>query len=110
MTVKIGQPALRPVAASALWLLMAGAAAAQQAPRPPAELVSCLCLQQSLAHQNETITAKRQAFDKRRQELAQLDAEVEAQRPQVNVNDAAAVAAFRQLLERRDAAQQAVDA
>src|SRR5262249_55062767 len=71
---------------------------------------ACLCTQRTLAQQSDTITAQRQAFDQRRQALAQLDADVTQQRPQVKVDDPASVAAFRQLLERRDAAQRAVDA
>ena len=84
----------------------AAGSAQQQVLREPAQIRTCLCLQQSLSHQASDLATRRQDYEAQRRQVDGLNAEVESQRPTVQVNDASSVAAFRQLLERRDAAQQ----
>jgi hypothetical protein len=48
------------------------------------------------------MNAKQQAHEALRAELTQLDAEMQAERARINVDNPQSVAHFRQLLERRD--------
>jgi multidrug resistance efflux pump len=82
--------------------------AAAQAPPPAAaaeagEVAACLCLGQDMERLNAEMAAAQSAYDRERDELAQLDGELAQQRAAIDVNNPAAVARFRQLLERRDA-------
>jgi hypothetical protein len=95
-----GITALASIAAST------ASSAQQQVLRAPDQIRACLCTQQSLAHQASQLAVQRQDYEDQRRQVEKLDADVASQRPQVQVNDASSVAAFRQLLERRDAAQQ----
>src|SRR5579859_1709779 len=102
--------------ASVFAVVLAGGAAAQTAPagsKAPLQILSapdqvrtCLCAEQGLTQEGDALAKQRAAYDQMKQELAALDSKVETQRPQVNVNDPNAVAAFRQLVEKRDATQQ----
>src|SRR5438105_15333405 len=108
--------------AAVLWAGVAAFAAvspavAQAPPYPPppyqavpapalsgeaADIAACLCLRQAVDATGADMAAKQRARDELNAELTRVDAELQAARPRVNVNDPASVAQFRQLLERRD--------
>jgi hypothetical protein len=81
----------------------AGAARAQ-APPAVAEINACLCLQQAVGALSVDMSAKNQALNATTQHLADLDAQLARERPQVNVNNPDSVARYKALLEQRDAA------
>jgi hypothetical protein len=91
-------------AAAFMTSLVATSAQAQMVLTSPNEIRSCLCLQQSVTALDGGVVQQRQAHEKRRQELEALDAEVNAQRSQINVNNFAQVEAFKHLIEQRDKA------
>lgn len=78
-----------------------------QLPPPPgspeaADIASCLCLNQEVDALNAESAAKRREYEDAYAELGQLGSQLEAERARMDVNDPAAVARFRQLLQRRD--------
>ena len=89
-------------------LSYAASPAIAQVPVPPsseaAAIASCLCLQRSLDAAGAARLDRERAYEASRQEVASLDAQLQSGRATLNVDDPAAVARFRQLLERRDAA------
>lgn len=101
----------RPTILSVGLVALIGAAAARaQVPYPPAlppepaEISACLCLQQAVATLSAEMNQRRQALDAVTHQLAELDAQLSQSRASLNVNDADAVARYKALLERRDAA------
>ena len=73
-------------------------------PNVSAEMNACLCLQQAagtLAVQKDT---KAQALAAANRQLTDLDAQLAAERPQVDVNNPDSVSRYKALLVRRDAA------
>jgi uncharacterized coiled-coil protein SlyX len=86
---------------------MTGAAGAQVV-RSPDEIRSCLCQEQAVAALNANVQSQSRAYDQQRQSFEALDKAVQTGRPQVNVNNPADVDAFKRLLERRDAAADAL--
>jgi len=70
----------------------------------PGEIAACLCLQQAVGALGADMAAKQRSRDAVNDELRGLDAQLQSARSGMDVNDPAAVARFRQLLERRDAA------
>lgn len=88
--------------------LAAAMPAVAQAPPPPppeaSEIAACLCLRQAVDALGADMTARQQAYDASRSEVAALDAQLQSARASLNVDNPQAVAQFRQLLERRDAA------
>ena len=106
MNNEIRRLAICAIAALASMAASKAGSAQQQVLRAPDEIRACLCTQQSLAHQASELATRQQDYEARRRQVETLDAEIATQRPQVQVNNASSVAAFRQLLERRDAAQQ----
>jgi len=84
-------------------LLMPGTARAQM-PSEAAEISACLCLQQAVSTLSAEMNARTQALDAVTRELADLDAQVARERSTIDVNNPDAVARFKALLERRDAA------
>jgi hypothetical protein len=77
-------------------------------PGPPAspeaaEIAACLCLKQAVDTLGAQMAGGRQSYDQTVGELSRLDAQLEQERVTLNVNDPAAVARFRQLLQQRDA-------
>lgn len=80
-------------------------AAAQNVLISPADVAACLCRDQAVKDQKAELTRQQAAYDSAQSEFQQLNTEVETQRPQVNVNDSGSINAFRQLLDRRDAAR-----
>jgi len=78
-------------------------------PAPPrsgeaGDIAACLCLRQAVDVLGADMAAKQRSRDELNAELARLDAEMQRARAGMNVNDPAAVAQFRQLLQQRDAA------
>ena len=101
-------------------ILMFGPAAMAQAPVPvypappvitpappaspeAAEIAACLCLKQAVDTLGAQMAGGRQSYDQTVGELSRLDAQLDQERVTLNVNDPAAVARFRQLLQQRDA-------
>jgi multidrug resistance efflux pump len=86
--------------------MLAPAAAHAQMVNDPAEISSCLCLQQAVAALSADMSAKTQALDAVRRQLADLDRQLVQQRPLVQVNNPDSVARYKALLEQRDGVYQ----
>jgi hypothetical protein len=88
-----------------LALCAAGATEAQiPIPNEPAEINACVCLQLASGALAADKDAKSQALAGASQQLTDLNAQLTSARSTINVNNPEAVARFRALLERRDAA------
>lgn len=94
--------------ATLLLPLIAQAAAAQNAAGSD-EARACLCQEQRVSSLNGDVQAQSRAYEEKRQAFETLDKQVQTQRPQVNVKVQAEVDAFKKLLERRDAAADALN-
>jgi len=68
------------------------------------DIASCLCLGQAADTLHADMTAQQSSYAAARDELTRLDAQMQSARAGMDVNDPAAVARFREMLERRDAA------
>jgi hypothetical protein len=86
--------------------MLAPGAAKAQVPPPPevADVRACLCLQQAVSTLSAQMNAKNQALDAVTRQLADLDSQLARDRSALNVNNPDAVARYKALLERRDAA------
>ena len=73
-------------------------------PNEPAEINACVCLQAASAALAGEKDAKAQALAAADRQLADLNAQLAAEKPRVDVNSAASVSRYKVLLERRDAA------
>lgn len=88
-------------------LVVTGAATARaQMSSDPAEITTCLCMQQGVAALSSDMSAKTQALAAVRQHLAGLDAQLAQARPNVDVNNPDLVGRYKALLQQRDAAYQ----
>jgi hypothetical protein len=98
--------AMRACAAVALSCAAIAPATAQVPPpsSEAADIAACLCLQRAIPALEAAMTQRGAAFEASRQEVANLDAQLQSGRATINVDSPDAVAQFRQLLERRDAA------
>ena len=89
-----------------LLAVSAGSSRAQLPPPPgspeAADIASCLCLKQEVDDLNAASAAKRREYEDAYAELGRIGSQLEAERARMDVNDPAAVARFRQLLQRRD--------
>src|SRR5919198_41606 len=74
----------------------------------PQEIAACLCLDWAVNTLSSEMAARRKVYDEKRLEFDALDAEVAAARSRVNIENANEIAAFRTLLDRRNAAQTAL--
>ena len=72
-------------------------------PSEPAEINACVCLQAASAALAGEKDAKAQALAAVDRQLADLNAQMAAEKPRVDVNSAASVSSYKALLERRDA-------
>ena len=63
----------------------------------------CVCLRIAVDALGAELAARRQSYDGMQAEIGQIDNQLAAERNTMDVNNPAAVARFRQLLERRDA-------
>ena len=80
-------------------------AVAQAPPAPPeAEVAACLCLGQAVGALGADMEAQQRSYSAVGDELTRLDAQLQSERANMDVNNPEAVARFRQLLEQRDAA------
>jgi len=68
-----------------------------------ADIAACLCSRQAVDTLGTQMAGARQSYDHTVAELSRLDAQLERERTAIDVNDAASVARFRQLLQQRDA-------
>jgi hypothetical protein len=75
-----------------------------QVVRAPDEIRACLCKEQALQSLNADVQAQSRTYQEKRQSFEALDRQVQSSRPKVNVNDPAAVDAFKHLLDQRDQA------
>jgi len=85
--------------------LLATPAGAEAVLATPAEIASCLCLEQGLADSGGELQRQKTVYETARARLDRLAAEIERQRPSVNSNDPVSVDSFKELLAQRDAAQ-----
>ena len=72
-------------------------------PSEPAEINACVCLQAASAALAGEKDAKAQALTALDKQLADLNAQLDAEKPRVDVNSTASVSQYKVLLERRDA-------
>ncbi len=95
------------ICAAAMLAHVAIAPAAAQMPVPPSEaadIAACLCLQRAIPAVESAMVQRRGAYEASRRDVANLDAQLQSARTTLNVDNPEAVAQFRQLLDRRDAA------
>jgi hypothetical protein len=100
--------AWRATIAAALALPGLIGVAEAQTVRDPDEVRACLCKEQSVASLNGEVQAQSRAYEEKRQTFEALDKQAQASRSQVNVKNQGEIDAFKQLLERRDAAADAL--
>jgi hypothetical protein len=81
------------------------AAQAQTVLTSPQEITECLCMEFSVNTMASDVAARQRIYDDAKRSYEALDAEVNERRQSMNPNDPAQVEAFRQLLDRRDAAR-----
>ena len=74
-----------------------------QAQVPVPGMLDCACLSLAVEALGADLTAKRQTYDGLQNEIGQLDTQLQSERSTMDVNNPAAIARFRQLLDRRDA-------
>lgn len=87
----------------------AGTSAAQgQVISAPDAIRACLCQEQRVAGLNAEVQAQSRTYAQQRASFEALDKQVQTSRPHVDVHSQTDVDAFKQLLERRDAAQDAL--
>jgi hypothetical protein len=99
------QLALRMTMGLTLAAVLAPAAAkAQVLPPEMAEITACLCLQRAVSAFSADMNAKKQALDTVTRQLADLDSQLARERSTLDVNNSDAVARYKALLQRRDAA------
>jgi hypothetical protein len=84
--------------------VLAPASAGAQMPSEAADIAGCLCLQQAVSTLSAEMNAKNQALDTVTRQLADLDSQLARDRSAINVDNPDAVARYKALLERRDAA------
>ncbi|HXP31628.1 MAG TPA: hypothetical protein VN832_11095 [Stellaceae bacterium] len=88
---------------------LAGGAQAQQAGQDvitdPAAIRVCLCRQETVAALSDRLQEQRRAYEERRAALAALDAQVQAQRKQLDPTQPSQLEAFKHLLDQRDEAE-----
>lgn len=89
-----------------LTVVIGASTARAQMSSDPAEITTCLCMQQGVATLSSDMSAKTQALAAVRQHLAGLDAQLAQARPNVDVNNPDSVARYKALLQQRDAAYQ----
>jgi hypothetical protein len=71
----------------------------------PQDIAACLCLEQAVSVLARDMEARKAIYEEKGRLLEGLDGEVAASRRRLNVENPNEVAAFRDLLDRRNAAQ-----
>jgi hypothetical protein len=69
----------------------------------PFDISFCLCLEREIQTRQAELTVRGNAYEGLAKEIREIEAALDRERPRVDVNDQAAVDAFRQRLERLDA-------
>jgi hypothetical protein len=95
---------LGTIAAIAATCFALPAEAQQTVISSPDAVRACLCEQQSVNRQAGELATRRQAYDEQRRKTDALVAEAASRKSQVDINDPAAIAAYSDLLGRRDQA------
>ncbi len=96
---------LSRVAMLGVVLAVAAMAPAARAQAPEAsDIAACLCLGRTVNALNAEMARQQSAYHAAQEDLARLDAQLESARTGLDVNNPQAVAQFRELLGRRDAA------
>ena len=85
-------------------LAAAAPARAQAVVKDPGVIGFCLCAQQRLDAEGAAMRTRQQSYDTSRDALAAMDRDLADRRSKMDVYDNAAVEAYRQLLDKRDAA------
>ena len=85
------------------WCVASGAKAQIPIPNEPAEINACVCLQAASAALAGEKDAKAQALTAVDRQLADLNAQMAAGKPRVDVNSPASISRYKVLLERHDA-------
>jgi len=85
--------------------LGAAGAQAQIVLRSPRDIAVCLCQDQTVSNLRDEMELQKQVYETSKSEYDALAAEAERQYAELNINDSDAIAAYRQLLERRDVAE-----
>jgi hypothetical protein len=85
--------------------LGAAGAEAQIVIHSPRDVAVCLCQDQTVSNLRDEMEFQKQIYDTSKSEYDALAAEAERQYAELNINDSDAIAAYRQLLERRDVAE-----
>ena len=78
------------------------AAHAQQMLRSPEAVAQCVCLERAMQTASAELEVRRQMYEEKRRQFADLEAEIARRRPQINTADNEQVDAFRRLIEERD--------
>jgi hypothetical protein len=88
------------------WAAIVPATAQVAVPPSPeaADIAACLCLQRAVDSLGAAMADRERAYEASRREVADLDAQLQNGRMSLNVDNPAAVAQYRQLLDQRDAA------
>jgi len=73
--------------------------------RSPRDIAVCLCQDQTVSNLRDEMELQKQVYETSKSEYDALAAEAERQYAELNINDSDAIAAYRQLLERRDVAE-----
>lgn len=94
--------ALSVAAVGAMLASAAGAQTGGGLMTDPREIAACLCLNQGLQRQEGEVSSARALYEALRASIATQTAALNAKRSAVNVNDPAAVDAFRAEMEKRD--------
>jgi len=105
MTMSGARRRLAAIIIAAIAAAVGQGASAQEVLHSPRDIAACLCQNQSVTQLRAEVDRQRQAYDTAKADYEGLSAQAEAQRGRVDVNDANSIAAYRQLLERRDAAE-----
>jgi hypothetical protein len=90
-----------------LGAISGGTAWAQPVTMSPRAVTACLCSQDAVAQLQGQVQEARRVYAERRQAAQALSRQVEEARGRVNVDNAADIESFRNLLARRDEAERA---
>jgi hypothetical protein len=83
--------------------LAAAAPAGAQLLSSPQDVVRCLCADRAVKMLGDEVAARKRLYDDTSQQLRAVELELERRRQNTNVEDAAAVDAFRERLDQRNA-------
>jgi len=105
MTMSAARRRLAAIFVGAIAAAVGQGAWAQTVLHSPRDIAACLCENQNVSQLKTELDQQKQAYDAAKADYDGLSAQAESSRGQVNVNDSNSIAAYRQLLERRDTAE-----